>query len=1127
MRVLVATLLFWAVCATGQPANPGGSGVIVKSVTPGSAVARAGIVPGDVLTGWVFADAADDAAINTISHPFDITELEIEQHPLRSVVLHGERDGVPVTIEPGLGRWRLRLEPRWNETDRAAFLALDEQLRGDELELGISAARAMAARLYERGDQSLSAWLLSYGASALTAKRLRARADGLYREAIAAADAPGSESIRAHLMYLRGVSLMRLSRFDEASETLGRAIDLHNTISPTRLGIAGNARVLGAIETQRSNFSLAEDHLRMALALQEEQVPESLIVADTLGTLGRLGVTQGKLAEAEAHYRRAVAIGEVLEPGGGAHSSYLNGLAIVFHSQGDEAAAESVWLRALALEEAIEPGSRDVAFMMHNIGLVKYERGDFRESESLYRRSLAILEQRVPGSLEVARTLNNLGSLALEQGNLAAADNYHSQAYAIRQAVAPDSLDLAFSLMNLANVARQRGYLDQARLHYQDALRTHERLAPNTAQSATIWVNIGILEEDLGHRDEALAAYEKALRIYAGLSPAGRGVAETLTRMGNHALTQKRFGVARQHFDKALSIFDMIAPQTYQQAQVFYGLARVSRENGDVDAAVDNFQKSLLALESQHSRLGGTDESKAVARARYLEPYKEFVEYLLEIGEPERAFDILERSRSRVLLNLLSERDLVFNTDVPEALERQRRVLARSYEKSQAQLYASDSLDRAAEWQTELRAIRRQQEDVERQIGEQSPRLAELQYGTPLSLEDLRGSLSRGTAVLSYNVGRHRTQVFAVSPQGALESQSLPLGAEDIDALVTRFRYLIDAGRWDKEPSDALMAHSMSLYQRLVLPLEPALEHAERILVVPDGALNVLPFAALVRGGTNTDRMYLAEWKPSLVVNSLTVQAQLQEARSSRTRSAQLVAFGDPDYSAAANSAETAQSGPSRSSLGELPWSREEVLNIAKVHGADSKIYIGSEATEERVKSLRGDYRYVHFAAHALLNEQVPLDTAIALAVPGGPTDDAENGFLQVWEVYESLRLNVDLVTLSGCETGLGANYAGEGLIGLTRAFQYAGASSVLASLWSVNDRSTSRLMTQLYSNLANGLPQDKALQRTQVSMIQGIDGDDQSWWRSIRAWVFDEESITNTRHPYRWAGFVLNGAGQ
>lgn len=288
---------------------------------------------------------------------------------------------------------------------------------------------------------------------------------------------------------------------------------------------------------------------------------------------------------------------------------------------------------------------------------------------------------------------------------------------------------------------------------------------------------------------------------------------------------------------------------------------------------------------------------------------------------------------------------------------------------------------------------------------------------------------------------------------------------------------------------------------------------ADRVLISPDAALHSLPFGALVRdaGRSGGPPRYFVEWKPLHTVVSATVYAELKKARrQGKVTDLTLAAWGDPDYPAATRTpqAEDIRSPEIRAvlrrgyGLQPLPASRAEVQAIAKLYSKGARAYLGAEATEERAKALGQGVRYLHFAVHGLLDEQFPLNSALALAIPERPAEGQDNGLLQAWEIFEHVRIDADLVTLSACDTALGKEMGGEGLIGLTRAFQYAGARSVLASLWSVADTSTGELMTGLYGYLKSGSTKDEALRAAQLDLI-----------RSRRF-----------AHPFHWAAFTLTG---
>jgi CHAT domain-containing protein len=206
------------------------------------------------------------------------------------------------------------------------------------------------------------------------------------------------------------------------------------------------------------------------------------------------------------------------------------------------------------------------------------------------------------------------------------------------------------------------------------------------------------------------------------------------------------------------------------------------------------------------------------------------------------------------------------------------------------------------------------------------------------------------------------------------------------------------------------------------------------------------------------------------------------------------------------------------------------VETIARLYPGDSAVYVGATATEERAKEIGASARHLHFACHGVLDELNPIQSALLLTVPEQPREGQDDGLLQAWEIIEKVRLDSDLVTLSACNSGLGTELGGEGLIGLTRAFQYAGARSVLASLWAVGDRSAADLMQRFYRHLRAGRGRADALRAAQIETIEaGRDAqrNARKEGRTRAVGAISSAAPAPEGHPFRWAGFQLTGDGR
>jgi CHAT domain-containing protein len=272
---------------------------------------------------------------------------------------------------------------------------------------------------------------------------------------------------------------------------------------------------------------------------------------------------------------------------------------------------------------------------------------------------------------------------------------------------------------------------------------------------------------------------------------------------------------------------------------------------------------------------------------------------------------------------------------------------------------------------------------------------------------------------------------------------------------------------------------------------------ARKILIVPDGILHYLPFEALSpQPGRFLVEDFTIDYAPSV-----SVFASLRPARAARAYD--LLAYGDPVFSPAEAVQMRSVYRSAGISLSRLPNTKTEVEEIGALFPpAREKLRLGLEATEASVKAERlGAYRLIHFATHAVIDERVPARSGIVLSLVNTGQED---GILRASEIF-NLDLNADLVTLSACRTGLGKVVRGEGMIGLTRAILYAGASSVLVSLWEVNDLTTPALMKSFYASLRDGQSVAEALREAKITMIHS-----------------DRPAH---RHPHFWAPFIVSGA--
>ncbi len=914
---------------------------------------------------------------------------------------------------------------------------------------------------------------------------------------------------------LNGVGRVAVRRveLDRARSAFAYALERCERSAPFGAVAAESLRGLGQVAQERGDLALAEQYYRRALELRESRPADPLLVAASLSDLGEVAKRRGDLAAAEELHGRALEIRSRAEPAGLEVAWSLNNLGAVAFMRGDLASAEELFARSLAVKQRLAGDSLDVAMGLSNLGAVAATRGDLACAEGHFRRALSIAERRAPGSVSVAARLSNLGAMYLDRGDLTAAAENLRRALDLWSRLAPDSPDLTLNLNNLGVVLARLGDLAGAEACHRRALAIRERVAPDSLDVAVSLTNLGHVHRDRGEPGQAEACYLRALSIKDARVPGSLTVAATLGALGTVALGRGDLEEAEQLLLRSLEIRRRRAPGTTAEAESLHDLGLVARTAGRREDALGYLAAAVDAVEAQQERLGGSAETRAMFRRDFVAYYRDCLELLLDLGRPEQAFHVLERSRAQAFLLMLAERDLVFSADIPPELDRRRRVARATCDRLAGQLArlsdrAAPDLQRHLLEQLEL--ARQTRWEVDEEVRVACPRLAALGRSEPLTLDGVRANLAPGTVLLAYAVGKRATHLFCVGPgREDFAVHSLPLAEEELRVKVARFRNHVLR---NPEP-DVLVRVSAALGALLLGPAADALQGAERLLVIPDGPLHLLPFAALADPNCSDRHRYLVEALPLQLAASATVHARLS-AGPGRARRQRLAAFGDPRYpSAAALAEEPARRGAPRGDLvlTPLPATRDEVAALAALYRDAAEVWLGEDASEERVGMLGPGPSLVHFACHAFADEGQPLDSALALTIPASSSGNANDGLLRAWEVLERLRLDADLVTLSACETALGAEVAGEGIVGLTRAFHSAGARAVLASLWSVADSSTSVLMGALYRHIRGGTPMAEALRLAQLELLrESVPGP-------------GGEPVDATA-PYYWAPFQLYG---
>jgi CHAT domain-containing protein/Tfp pilus assembly protein PilF len=1035
----------------------------LDQVARGSALARAGAKDGDRLVAWTRGD--EGAPFDGFD---DLDELEWEHAPRGPVTLILERAGRRLETVIPSGRWRGRARP-----------ALAGGFEGLPSVAALQRIRAATPHAIVRAWAS---WRLA---------TTDAEPEEHWARAVEAAREASDRKLESWIEQERCRQLLLAGELDSAEQACRRALALR----------ADRAAPLGAVQVRyhiarvagrRGDPAVAERHYRALRERLGREVPGTLPEARALLGYAQMRATQGDLEQAFALANEALAICERSAPRGLDHEASLMMLGILHWFAQDWDRAEARLSEGLAMLEGIDPAHEDVASMLNNLGLVAAHRGDLVTAEDFYRRALAFREGIRPDPLQASRTLNNLAGLLRTRGDIEASIDYDRQVLALRERIEPDSVDTATPLQNLSDGLTQIGRFEEAERHLERALALYRRHTPasrDVAETLRSLAEIHLQRED---PEGAQALYDEALVLIREVAPRSAIAASLARGIGQLRVGLGELSAAEAPLRESVALFEALAPSTLEAALSLHALGSLLRAQGRKPQALAAYTDAALTLDRQFGALGGSDAVRSRFRESWRHIYRDLADLLLELGRDGEAFEVLERSRARAFLFMLRAREIELPR-LPVELEREREQVAAAYDDIQAQIgdrLAAGDTAAVAELAAQRIELQRQRDRLGVQVARQLPRMAAL--GSSLRIAEAQEALGSDVAAVAYSIETSGSRAWILNADSGLRVIELGVGAPELRDLVDRFRLLLQV------PAPQANAGPLGrrLYDILIAPIEPYLVGIERLVVLPDGPLHHLPFAALVRRDAEGDDSFLIESKSVQVAPSVTAWAELRHRPESRGGA--LVAFADP----ALPLQSVATAGLRGSRPVALPGSRREAERIAALVGAAARVLVGAAANEPAAKQVGKQVRFLHFATHAVVDPWSPLDSALLLAPGHAPSGRLDNGLLQAWEVVQGLKMEAELVTLSACETGLGTLVADEGILGLARAFHFAGARAVLASLWKVADSETADLMAEFYRELLSGQPADVALRRAQLVL-----------------------SGRPESHPNHWAAFQLFGA--
>lgn len=853
-----------------------------------------------------------------------------------------------------------------------------------------------------------------------------------------------------------------------------KAIDVYQ--KAIAIGAELNDQILEA--SARNNLGLVYDELgdyrrsleeyRKALHLYRGTNFERGI-GDTIGNLGGVHLLLGQFAEALRYHQEALTISEKINSKS-AMSFDLTNIASCYLGLGKVEEAIRHLDRALGL--AREGGfKREEADALKGKGIALAQIGKYDAALEHYRLALAAYEE-AGLKQQLTEALGDLGQLHLYLGDAGSAEHDFRRAIEISRAIGhPRGVTL--NLIALGNIELRRSRFEQAGALYREAFVRAEE-AKDQFSLATSRIQLALTYSDMGRLEEAVREATAAVEISRG---AGARPLEARAEYAAGEVARKRGRTeeALRHFEAAEQILQS-APDPELAWRIAFGRGQTLETLPQPENAVAAYQRAVEVIEDLRSQLREERYRSGYLEDKY-QVYVALVQLLLRLGRPDEAFVYSEKLRARSFLDLIGRGAPPIRDEARRqketALRQRIRKLRREIEAENSKPGPEQKRQALEVYSAEMARAERDYQELLAELIRSDPEFASaLAAAIPASAE-VRRHLAADVALLEYVVGEGEVAVFVLRRDG-LQAQSVAQRATDLQARVELLRGLIA-----REKGDEWRLPAESLYGVLIRPLEEAgwLRGVRRLYLVPHSILHYVPYAALPSAKGPNAPLLIDAYE----VTYLPAAAALVYRHGEGAARDSVLALA-----------------PKRT---KLPFAEEEARRVAASFSGPKELLLGMNATESSFKRLAGRYGVLHLATHGYFNKINPLLSGLELEP--SPTDD---GRLEVHEILD-LRLKADVVTLSACQTALGSGYfvetpAGDDLVGLTRAFLYAGSPSVLATLWEVDDRSTLSLMRSFYRRLGTG-GKATALAGAQREM---------------------KRRGGSYAHPYYWSAFVLVG---
>lgn len=900
--------------------------------------------------------------------------------------------------------------------------------------------------------------------------------------------------------------------FDYHKKTLAIRINIYGE---KHQSVAASYNNIGLIKESQGAFEIALSNYQKSLEIESatlgEKHPEVAISYNNVGSAFlKLGFYEDALESFQKALKIRLSIYREEHP---SIALSYNNLGIVYINQGANEMALNYLQKSLAIGLSVFGEKHlSVASSYNNIGLRYRVLGDYDEAlnnlETALKIKITILGENHP---DVAAIYNDIGLVYGDQRAFKASlENFHNALKIKSETLGKHHPDIGSHYQNIGYIFSQQGAYEEALKYLQKALtiRLGSLKEKHPAVSGTY--------NGIGHNYRQIGNYKYALRNFQKALMANSPVFNQQDLSKNPVvgeLVLSKLKLLEALNGKARTLYDLYA---YQSKQI-----------DDLILAVETYKTSIQwanEMRKDFNREEDKEELLNNAFETYENAIKSSIELYGQIKQDsllKQIFIYFEMSRSVLLLEGIQNTTAKAFSRIPSNLlkkENEISVLLTFYEKN---LFEEELKEAKAEsrkmalWQERIFALKQVNDSLTSVFETQYPEYHRLKYDlSAASVADVQTFLSDDkTALIEYFVGDSSIYAFVIDKN----KYKLINIARDfpLETTITQLVKVISSANTSQRDSLAKLSHH--LYQKIFAPIEKEFDLPEKLIIVPDGILGYLPFDALLKELPEPNSPlifypYLLKDHQISYCYSATLLKEMQERKHDEDQLGDFLAFA-PEFNGdkqAFDESRFADLGyeerriiNTRAGLGFLEHNILEVETLGEIVGGSMdiftgvKLYTGKAATRDQFLDNCTKYRILHLSSHANANDKQGDYSWIAFY----KKDTTDHEFLYNRDLY-NLQLKADLVVLSACETGIGELQRGEGIIGLTRGFSYAGAKSLLPSLWQVNDRSTRELMEQFYINLKAGKSKDEALRIAKLQLLSNNEYAD----------------------PFHWAGFVPIG---